>query len=198
MRCVRRANGGRRQFAFQTPIQRQIDNRHQSRRCWEPQRTIVPAFQSHESIFLSSAVFLANVLLESRALTTIFVTCRPRCAAVRATVVDKECSDTVFLVTAAAAAAAVCKRVGGWTVDGRGSFEWREKQFRRLAQVERIQDTGDRYNAWVATMPPALVAQNFTENGWGLNRPPRISWVTCWHHSTTDSTVRRRKSPLMR
>ena len=50
---------------------------------------------------------------------------------------------------------------------------WRKKQFRRLAQVERIQDTGDRYNAWVAIMPPALVAQNFTENGWGLTRAPQ-------------------------
>ena len=32
---------------------------------------------------------------------------------------------------------------------------------------------GDRYNAWVAIMPPALVAQNFTENGWGLTRAPK-------------------------
>ena len=33
--------------------------------------------------------------------------------------------------------------------------------------------SGDRYNAWVAIMPPALVAQNFTENGWGLTRAPK-------------------------
>ena len=48
---VRRANG-RCQFAFQTPMQRQIDNRHESRRRRELQRTIVSAFQSHESIFV--------------------------------------------------------------------------------------------------------------------------------------------------
>ena len=39
-----------------------------------------------------------------------------------------------------------------------------------MAQVEC---KGDRYNAWVAIMPPALVAQNFTENGWGLSRAPK-------------------------
>ena len=63
---MRQANG-RLQFAFQTPIQGQIDNRHQSQRRRKLRRTTVPAFQSHESIFLSS-VF--RVWLESRALTT--------------------------------------------------------------------------------------------------------------------------------
>lgn len=49
---------------------------------------------------------------------------------------------------------------------------WRMKQFRRLAQVERIVNGDDRYNAWMAVMPPAVAVQNFTENGWGLTRAP--------------------------
>jgi hypothetical protein len=43
---------------------------------------------------------------------------------------------------------------------------------RRLAQVERVEDIHGRYNGFISGMTQALVAPNFTENGWGLTRAP--------------------------
>jgi hypothetical protein len=43
---------------------------------------------------------------------------------------------------------------------------------RRISQVEQIQDNTGRYNGFVSIMTQALVAPNFTENGWGLTRAP--------------------------
>jgi hypothetical protein len=50
---------------------------------------------------------------------------------------------------------------------------WDRLMRRRIKQVAQIEDLQDRYNAYVALMPQALVAQNFTENGWGLTRAPK-------------------------
>lgn len=50
---------------------------------------------------------------------------------------------------------------------------WKRLQYRRLAQVERIETGSDRYNAWMAIMPPAIAVQNFTQDGWGLARAPQ-------------------------
>lgn len=49
---------------------------------------------------------------------------------------------------------------------------WKRRMFRRLAQVERVQNDDDRYNAWMAVMAAAITAKNFTESGWGLARAP--------------------------
>ena len=44
--------------------------------------------------------------------------------------------------------------------------------FRRIAQVERIQNDDERYDGWMAVMAAAIVSRNFTESGWGLARAP--------------------------
>ena len=49
---------------------------------------------------------------------------------------------------------------------------WKRLMFRRLAQVERIKNTADRYNAFYTTMSSAITCPNFTESGWGLTRAP--------------------------
>jgi hypothetical protein len=44
---------------------------------------------------------------------------------------------------------------------------------RRMTQVERqIDDDQDRYSGWVGTIVPAVVAPNFTTDGFGLTRAP--------------------------
>ncbi|EJK61160.1 hypothetical protein THAOC_18397, partial [Thalassiosira oceanica] len=50
---------------------------------------------------------------------------------------------------------------------------WRRIMRRRLAQVRRIEDSGDMYNGWVATVHCALTARNFTEYGWAVTRAPQ-------------------------
>ena len=39
-------------------------------------------------------------------------------------------------------------------------------------KTERIRDDNDKYNAWLAFMTSAILAANYTENGWGLTRAP--------------------------
>jgi len=43
---------------------------------------------------------------------------------------------------------------------------------RRFEQISRITDRSDKWNAWVSIMTSALIAPNYTENGWGLTRAP--------------------------
>ena len=43
---------------------------------------------------------------------------------------------------------------------------------KRLAQVSQIESDDDRYNGFIFAITQALVAPNFTENGWGLTRAP--------------------------
>eukprot|EP01082_Thalassiosira_pseudonana_P002135 g2352.t1 g2352 contig11:1243640-1245470(-) len=49
---------------------------------------------------------------------------------------------------------------------------WKRIMDRRFEQIERIPDRGQRYDAWMAVITSALVAQNYTKNGWGLTRAP--------------------------
>lgn len=42
---------------------------------------------------------------------------------------------------------------------------WKQIFKRRWEQIERIEDSNARYNAWVQSMSSAMTAQNFTENG---------------------------------
>jgi len=49
---------------------------------------------------------------------------------------------------------------------------WKKIFKRRWQQIERIEDSNARYNAWVQSMSSAMTAHNFTENGWGLARAP--------------------------
>jgi hypothetical protein len=44
--------------------------------------------------------------------------------------------------------------------------------FRRLAQVERIKNSVDRYNGFYTTMSSAITCPNYTASGWGLTRVP--------------------------
>jgi len=51
---------------------------------------------------------------------------------------------------------------------------WRNIFERRFKQVEEtIDDSNERYNAWMQTMTAAYLQPNFTENGWGLTRAPQ-------------------------
>ncbi|KAL9178329.1 hypothetical protein ACHAXT_001757 [Thalassiosira profunda] len=50
---------------------------------------------------------------------------------------------------------------------------WRTFMRRRFEQVRRIEDAGDMYNGWVATVHSGLVAPNFTEYGWAVTRAPQ-------------------------
>ena len=49
---------------------------------------------------------------------------------------------------------------------------WRRIMERRFEQVSRVEDTNDKYNGWMGFITSALVASNYTENGWGLTRAP--------------------------
>ena len=42
---------------------------------------------------------------------------------------------------------------------------WKKIFKRRWQQIERIEDSNARYNAWVQSMSSAMTAHNFTENG---------------------------------
>lgn len=42
---------------------------------------------------------------------------------------------------------------------------WRKILQRRFEQIQRIEDLGERYEAWVMVMGAALVIPNFTESG---------------------------------
>jgi hypothetical protein len=50
---------------------------------------------------------------------------------------------------------------------------WDRLMRRRIAQVASVEDPGLRYNAYISTITQALVAPNFTENGWALTRAPQ-------------------------
>merc|ERR1719287_387615 len=50
---------------------------------------------------------------------------------------------------------------------------WRRILDRRFEQIERVEDSNDKYNGWLAFMTSAIVATNYTENGWGLTRAPQ-------------------------
>ena len=49
---------------------------------------------------------------------------------------------------------------------------WRQTMLYRIAQVQRMEDSEDRYTGWMQLMPSVLVHPNFTEHGWGLTRAP--------------------------
>eukprot|EP00984_Skeletonema_dohrnii_P024995 scaffold14144_cov91-Skeletonema_dohrnii-CCMP3373.AAC.9 len=49
---------------------------------------------------------------------------------------------------------------------------WNRIMNRRFEQISRIRNRDDKWNAWVAIMTSALIATNYTENGWGLTRAP--------------------------
>lgn len=49
---------------------------------------------------------------------------------------------------------------------------WNRIMTRRFDQISRIRSREDKWNAWVAVMTSALIATNYTENGWGLTRAP--------------------------
>jgi len=50
---------------------------------------------------------------------------------------------------------------------------WGKLMKRRLRQMEFVKDSNDRYNGFILTVASAVVAPNFTENGWGLTRAPQ-------------------------
>lgn len=50
---------------------------------------------------------------------------------------------------------------------------WRAFKALRFRQIERIENLGDKYNGYMSAVYSALVAPNFTENGWGLTRAPQ-------------------------
>mmetsp|Transcript_11704 Transcript_11704/g.28767 ORF Transcript_11704/g.28767 Transcript_11704/m.28767 type:complete len:414 (-) Transcript_11704:192-1433(-) len=50
---------------------------------------------------------------------------------------------------------------------------WRRILDRRFEQIERVEGSNDKYNGWLAFMTSAIVATNYTENGWGLTRAPQ-------------------------
>eukprot|EP00579_Thalassiosira_antarctica_P011136 CAMPEP_0201917470 /NCGR_PEP_ID=MMETSP0903-20130614/6861_1 /ASSEMBLY_ACC=CAM_ASM_000552 /TAXON_ID=420261 /ORGANISM="Thalassiosira antarctica, Strain CCMP982" /LENGTH=375 /DNA_ID=CAMNT_0048453545 /DNA_START=109 /DNA_END=1236 /DNA_ORIENTATION=+ len=49
---------------------------------------------------------------------------------------------------------------------------WKRILNKRFEQVARVEDTNDRYNGWMGFITSAIVATNYTENGWGLTRAP--------------------------
>jgi len=52
---------------------------------------------------------------------------------------------------------------------------WRALMERRFQQLEStVRSNHERYNIFLATMTSAILAQNFTENGWGLTRCPEV------------------------
>lgn len=50
---------------------------------------------------------------------------------------------------------------------------WKKINDRRFAQISQIEDSGQRYEGYLQTVMSAIVAPNFTENGWGLTRAPQ-------------------------
>jgi hypothetical protein len=61
----------------------------------------------------------------------------------------------------------------------------------RLAQIEQLEESEDRYEAFVGTLNMALVAPNFTENGWGLTRAPEelVSYLNKNLHEGLDKAT---------
>eukprot|EP00571_Detonula_confervacea_P016403 CAMPEP_0172303236 /NCGR_PEP_ID=MMETSP1058-20130122/4802_1 /TAXON_ID=83371 /ORGANISM="Detonula confervacea, Strain CCMP 353" /LENGTH=402 /DNA_ID=CAMNT_0013013977 /DNA_START=57 /DNA_END=1265 /DNA_ORIENTATION=- len=49
---------------------------------------------------------------------------------------------------------------------------WKRIMNRRFEQIERIEDATAKYNGWMGFITSAIVATNYTENGWGLTRAP--------------------------
>ena len=68
------------------------------------------------------------------------------------------------------------KRGYQWPLNGTtpNTEGWRRNLFRRIEQVERIELENEKYDAWLHVMASALIAPNFTENGWGLTRAPAL------------------------
>jgi len=50
---------------------------------------------------------------------------------------------------------------------------WRNIMRRRLAQVERVGTSHERYNGFMSTLHTSLICPNFTEYGWGLTKAPQ-------------------------
>lgn len=50
---------------------------------------------------------------------------------------------------------------------------WKKINDRRFAQISQIENSGQRYEGYLQTVMSAIVAPNFTENGWGLTRAPQ-------------------------
>jgi hypothetical protein len=51
---------------------------------------------------------------------------------------------------------------------------WQSIFDRRFKQIEEtIDDSTERYNAWMQVMSSSFVQPNFTENGWGLTKAPQ-------------------------
>ncbi|KAL7553962.1 hypothetical protein ACHAWF_017920 [Thalassiosira exigua] len=50
--------------------------------------------------------------------------------------------------------------------------KWASLHARRFDQIDRIEDTQSKYNAYISAVHSALLAPNFTEYGWGLTRAP--------------------------
>uniref|UniRef100_A0A7S4MID0 Fe2OG dioxygenase domain-containing protein n=2 Tax=Odontella aurita TaxID=265563 RepID=A0A7S4MID0_9STRA len=53
-----------------------------------------------------------------------------------------------------------------------GYPEWGAMHERRIEQVRRITEHGDRYDGWLQTLTSGFISPNFTEFGWGLTRAP--------------------------
>ena len=49
---------------------------------------------------------------------------------------------------------------------------WNRLMRRRMAQVQQLPDIRDRYTGWVGVITQALVAPNFTENGFRVAKAP--------------------------
>ena len=50
---------------------------------------------------------------------------------------------------------------------------WDRLMRKRLDQVSQIEDLNDRWQGYISAITQAVVAPNFTENGWGLTRAPK-------------------------
>lgn len=50
---------------------------------------------------------------------------------------------------------------------------WRKIFERRYRQIEDMEDSHGRYNAWMQVTAASMLQPNFTENGWGLTRAPQ-------------------------
>ena len=76
---------------------------------------------------------------------------------------------------------------------------WRRNQFRRIAQIERIQKNKKKYDAWLHIMASAIVSPNFTENGWGLTRAPADlikELKTSLHEGLPDAALEKKIEPI--
>jgi len=54
-----------------------------------------------------------------------------------------------------------------------GTEGWKKLMERRFKQLKRIDNSNDKYNAFLSTVHSAINCKNFTENGWGLTKAPK-------------------------